>query len=84
MGLGLSITLTEGHWPEEEIRVVCMQCGSVLLLTRFRRIFEAPVPSGETEQYCPQCGTAACEEDEGVKTIAVKNRSQDFFSAFRK
>lgn len=84
MGLGLSISLTEAHWPEEEIRVGCMQCGSVLLLTRWRRFPDASVPGGETEQYCPQCGAAACEEDEGVKTIAVKNRSRDFFSGFRK
>lgn len=83
MGMGLSIDVTEAQWPEETVPVMCSVCGSGLALTRFKRI-AGYAPSGETEQYCPQCGAAACEKDEGVKTIAVKNRSQDFFSGFRK
>lgn len=84
MGLGLNITVTEAKWPEETIQVVCMQCGSGLALTRFRRFPLIPVPSGETEQYCPICGAAACEDNEGTKTVVIKNRSQDFFSLFKR
>jgi len=86
MGMGLSIEATEVTWPEETVRVLCAGCGSVLNLTRWRRFFGGitPIPGGETEQLCPVCGTPACEEDEGVKAITVKNRNRDFFSAFRK
>lgn len=82
MGMGLNIEVTEYKWPEETINVICTQCGSGLALTRFKKFPFVPVPTGETEQYCPQCGMAACEEDEGVKTIVAKNRKRDFFSAF--
>lgn len=86
MGMGLSIEATEVTWPEETVSAVCSGCGSVLRLTRWKRfpLGFIPIPGGETEQYCPVCGAAACEEDEGVKTVVIKNRNQDFFSAFRK
>lgn len=84
MGLGLSIEVTEAKWPKEGVSFICDQCGSGLILTRWGRLPGVPVPGGESEQYCPQCGAPACEEDEGVKTVVVKNRNQDFFSAFRK
>ena len=65
MGMGLSISVTDARWPEETKKVLCNQCGSGLLLTRWRRWPGIPVPGGETEQYCPQCGAPACKEISG-------------------
>ena len=79
MGLGLSITTTEARWPEEVVPVMCSVCGSGLALTRFERIADH-APTGETEQYCPVCGAAACEEE----TKGKSTKASDFFSGFRK
>lgn len=89
MGLGLSIqTIGVPFWPTEEIQVVCSQCGSILLLTRYERFPDRQLPpeyaARESEQLCGVCGTPACKETEGIKTVLVKNRSQDFFSSFKR
>ncbi len=88
MGMGLGIEVITREWPTEELQAICSQCGSRLLLTRYVRLPGVPLPpdmaAQETEQLCGVCGTPGCEEDEGVKTIVIKNRNRDFFSCFRK
>jgi len=88
MGLGLSIQTITIEWPTEEVPSRCPQCGSRLLLTRYVRFPERALPpdiaAQESEQLCGVCGAPACEENEGVKTGVVKNRSQDFFSSFKR
>lgn len=80
MGLGLSIKVTEAKWPKEGVPLICDQCGSGLLLTRWGRLPGVPVPGGESEQYCPQCGAAACEEE----PQSQNKQRVDFFSRFKK
>lgn len=88
MGLGLSIQTVEMEWPTEEVPSRCPQCGSKLLLTRYRRFYDIVIPpellAEETEQLCGVCGAPACKETEGTKTVLAKNRSQDFFSSFKR
>ena len=83
MGLGLSIEAITVEWPAEEVLVPCSQCGSRLKLTRYRRRPDGTLPpeiaAQESEQYCPVCGAAACEETKEKSTKAL-----DFFSGFRK
>lgn len=85
MGLGLSITVSEYQWPEETIQIICSQCGSVLGLTRYLRTAEAgppaPLAARETEQYCPVCGVAACEEPQ-KQNKNKNNQKLDFFKLF--
>lgn len=88
MGLGLSIETVEIEWPTEQVPSRCSQCGSRLLLTRYQRFQDRAVPpellAQESEQLCGVCGAPACEESEAKKTVLAKNRSQDFFSFFKR
>lgn len=88
MGLGLSIKTIELQWPTEDVPSRCPQCGSRLLLTRYQRFADRQLPpelaAEESEQLCGVCGAPACKETEGTKTVLVKNRSQDFFSSFKR
>ncbi|MQY69697.1 MAG: hypothetical protein GH145_02390 [Firmicutes bacterium] len=88
MGLGISIETIAIEWPIEDVPSRCPQCGSALLLTRYRRFPERALPpeiaAQESEQLCGVCGAPACDEDERPQTVVLKNRNQDFFSGFRK
>ncbi len=88
MGLGISIETIAIEWPIEEVRSHCPQCGSQLLLTRYRRfpLIEMPpeIAAEESEQLCGVCGAPACKETEGIKTVLAKKKSQDFFSSFKR
>ena len=71
MGMGLGIELIS-EWPQEVVRVRCPRCGSIVDITRYKRLLsdiigrERPLPpelaAKETEQYCPVCGEALSSE----------------------
>ena len=69
MGMGLGIELIS-EWPQEVVRVRCPQCGSIVDITRYKRVggfvevrpLPPEIAAKETEQYCPVCGEALSSE----------------------
>ena len=78
MGLGVSIRLISPPeappWPTKTISLICPSCGAKLEITKYQERYELPEATrkiydilsvtkpAETEQLCPVCGAAACEE----------------------